>query len=343
MGGRLWTEEEISILKEKYPEQGSDIPELNRTRKAIRLKARELGLSAPRQWTEEEVAILKEKYPEQGTNIPELNRTQGAIQKKASNLGLSAPRWWTEEEVSILKEKYPKQGSDIPELDKTRQQIWSKAKSLGLSADIDRRNHITVSDPLREYLDGLLLGDGCIISRKSGSAYYTHSDKHKEYIVWLKKKLESLGLSCGKITKNPYGYPMLNSTAAVELNTIRERWYPNGEKQIPHDLVITPTILKSWYIGDGSYTKQQHGSGWQVEIACSFDREGKQRLTRQINHKTQIEAHNTKAGILIMKETHQAFFKYILSQEPEVPPGYKYKFPDKYLTEKFLTAYPLKK
>lgn len=45
MGGKKWTKEEISLLKEKYPKWGSFIPQLDRTKQAIQCKARRLGLS----------------------------------------------------------------------------------------------------------------------------------------------------------------------------------------------------------------------------------------------------------------------------------------------------------
>lgn len=333
MVGKRWTKKEVAILREKYPKQGSEIPKLDRTQGAIKKKAQSLGLSAPQYWTEEELSILKEKYPEQGSDIPELDRTRSAIKNKAQRLGLSAPykpsTRWTEKELSLLKKKYPKQGTDIPELDRTKRAIIGKAYELGIS--YDRKNHITVTNALQEYLEGLLLGDGCIASRKNGSAHYIHSDSDKEYLIWLKNKLESLGLPCSnKIYKNSptTGFPSarptsifyLDSMCTAELETIYEKWYPDGKKQIPDDLEITPTILKNWYIGDGWF------SNGRLAITCSFDREGKQRLVSQINEQTPIEAHNTKEGVQIPRISHKVFFKYILSQEQEVPPEYEYKF-----------------
>ena len=90
----LWTEEEVAILKEKYPTQGSNIPELlkARTINSIRDKAIVLNLDKVKihcSWTDEEVAILKEKYPTQGPDIPELLKTHKStknIRAKANSL-----------------------------------------------------------------------------------------------------------------------------------------------------------------------------------------------------------------------------------------------------------------
>lgn len=46
-----WTEEERKILKEKYPKQGTDIEELDRSKKAIRSKAGKLGIKYSRKKT----------------------------------------------------------------------------------------------------------------------------------------------------------------------------------------------------------------------------------------------------------------------------------------------------
>ncbi len=94
----VWTEEEIKILKKKYPIYGPKIPNLkNRTEKAIKTKAQTLGISYYKyetidfsKWTVEEEKILKEKYIFCGTEIQELlkTRTHEAIKRRARKLGL---------------------------------------------------------------------------------------------------------------------------------------------------------------------------------------------------------------------------------------------------------------
>jgi len=147
----LWSEEEIAILKEKYPTQGSDIPELRKTRTAMSImhKARFLKLSNPKSdiWSEEEIAILKEKYPIYGTKIPELHKTRPyySIINKANKLGIyynfknyrpkKAINYWTEEELNLLITNFPSKGNNIPELRKTRSlsSIDHKASRLNLT------------------------------------------------------------------------------------------------------------------------------------------------------------------------------------------------------------------
>ncbi len=141
-----WTDEEIQILKEKFPIQGANIPELLlcKTRDSIRYKARTYNLKYNSEktgkskcysnWTYEEIEILKEKFPTHGVDIPELtHKKRKAIYSKAYNLRLGYLNKWTDEEIQILKEKYPLYGPDIPELEyRKRSSICAKAEKLGL-------------------------------------------------------------------------------------------------------------------------------------------------------------------------------------------------------------------
>lgn len=277
-----------------------------------------------RRWTNKEIQILKSKYPDHGSDIPELDRTNQAIRWKASKIGLFMG--WTNEEVQLLKDKYPSQGSDIPGLSRSKQAIRAKAQKVGVRKD--RKGHIQMNDQLHEYLHGLLLGDGCITSSKGGTAFYRHTDSYREYIVWLKKRLESMGLPCGKVYKRRrknFLY-FFYSRSAEELEKLYYKWYPNGDKRIPENLEITPIILKNWFIGDGTYCKRHNT--FQLRIACLFDEKGKQRIVDQINEKTPMETHNNKQKIYFTTDSHQIFFDYVLQDDNEIPPGYGYKFPE---------------
>ena len=63
----VWTEEEVELLKEKYPcGRLQDLVELfNRPYPIIHYKARSLGLRNDRKWTVEQIELLKRIYPTQ--------------------------------------------------------------------------------------------------------------------------------------------------------------------------------------------------------------------------------------------------------------------------------------
>jgi hypothetical protein len=114
-----------------------------------------------------------------------------------------------------------------------------------------------------EVLNGELLGDGCLISRSVFSARYTHTNKHKEYLLWLKNILENEGVVfsesavCG-MDKGKYFNYGLRSRSQFELKPLFDRFYPK-EKIVPHDLELTPTSCLHWYLGDGSKPKNWKG------------------------------------------------------------------------------------
>lgn len=138
-----WNKEKLDLLREKYPTQGSEIPELlqHHSKKAIASQAMKLGVKRyGNTWPPEDDALIAEKYPTQGYNIPELlpRHTKLAISARAKDLGIrsdSVRNAWTEEEYAILRENYAQLGVNIPELLErhTRQSIQGKAGDLGLT------------------------------------------------------------------------------------------------------------------------------------------------------------------------------------------------------------------
>ena len=137
-----WTDEEIEILKEYYPTQGINIPELldrGHSESSLHQKALSLNIKFKYFWTDEDIKILKEKFPTQYSNIPELlkNWSPKQIRRKAKGLKIKFLNKleWTDEEIEILKEKFPTQKSSIPELlDKfSKSMILDKAREYNLN------------------------------------------------------------------------------------------------------------------------------------------------------------------------------------------------------------------
>lgn len=118
-----WSEDEIKILKESYPEMGSAVYKLlpNRSDTACVAMAYKLGISygPPRKcvkWTDEEIDILKANYYNLGKDVVDLlpGRTAETCQKKASALGLiDGSAFWSEAEDDIMRLYYPKEGYGV--------------------------------------------------------------------------------------------------------------------------------------------------------------------------------------------------------------------------------------
>jgi superfamily II DNA or RNA helicase len=110
--GTSWTDEEIRILKENYPEMGMDVQRLlaGRSARAVLAKVRALHLDKGRKWTREEDLFLRKNYQEYGiSKISDLmpGRTRRSIANRAKTLGLcGGSNVWTAEEDQKLNEHY---------------------------------------------------------------------------------------------------------------------------------------------------------------------------------------------------------------------------------------------
>lgn len=136
---RAWSPTEIRLLKRLHQttpyEEIADL--IGRTRNAVHMKARKLGLHKMDFWTEKEDQFLEEhhrtlSYEEIGEI---LGRSEGAVKARAITLGLDckAPRW-TEEETRSLAAYYGSTASDTMSvmLGRTRRALLQKAHREGL-------------------------------------------------------------------------------------------------------------------------------------------------------------------------------------------------------------------
>jgi len=224
-------------------------------------------------------------------------------------------------EKKYIKEEKP--GTEIAEIcDVHSTTIYNWLKKFGIPINL-RLNRIELTNDLCEFLDGLLLGDGCIYP-KGRSAIYTHTEKHKEYLEWLSSKLESLGMEEVSLRLDSRGDFRYKSRAYVDLMEVRERWYPSGSKRIPSDVKITPTTLMNWYVGDGTFYRDDYEAILGVK-----NEKCRKRLPIVKSKLEEIGIHSTvnSTGLAIYKsDSLDRFFEYIGGAER--PPCYNYKFPN---------------
>jgi len=122
-----------------------------------------------------------------------------------------------------------------------------------------------VTHELNAFIEGLMLGDASIPKRvdDSPSRYFTQGCKYKEYLEYISKRLSESNISCSPILsrwlddarcKNKgYHESFLQTHSFGTFEEFRERWYPNGKKIIPRDVVITNDLLLQLYLCDGNY------------------------------------------------------------------------------------------
>ncbi len=128
-------------------------------------------------------------------------------------------------------------------------------RSNSESNHLCRANHCNLSKKAIEWINGELLGDGCISKRRRFSAKIQYGSKYLEYIKYISNTLKSFGIKqVGKHIyiektngKKCYHY---HSKEYTELSKIYKQWYPNGKKIIPKDLKLTPLTFRQLHIGD---------------------------------------------------------------------------------------------
>jgi hypothetical protein len=109
-----------------------------------------------------------------------------------------------------------------------------------------------MTDKLREIIDGLLLGDGSLVTKKDlVSAYLMFVNKYRDVVDWINKLLFSCGVK-GFVKQIKSGYYLYESRSYREFLKEYLRWYKNGKKKIPQDIKISKLSLLLWYLGDGS-------------------------------------------------------------------------------------------
>ena len=118
-----------------------------------------------------------------------------------------------------------------------------------------------MNENLDEIITGCLLGDGCIskyINNRNSNFRYLSSQK--DHVVYIYKSIEFLFKLESNIKHRTYYDNRTNKTynsyyfttpVSEYFRNLRDIWYPYGDKIIPLDLMVTPTVLKYWYIGDG--------------------------------------------------------------------------------------------
>ncbi|KKK81369.1 hypothetical protein LCGC14_2814130, partial [marine sediment metagenome] len=102
----------------------------------------------------------------------------------------------------------------------------------------------------------------------------------------------------------------------------RTRWYPQGKKIVPKDVLLSPESVLIWYLGDGSvkkYSVTLHTNGFTQECVRFLIK----RLSL-IGIPSKMILHNQQPEIFISSSGSKLFFDYIGWESPVR--CYDYKF-----------------
>lgn len=192
-----------------------------------------------------------------------------------------------------------------------------------------------------EIIYGEILGDGCLSKKtKDRIAYYRHSSKHLQYVVWLTSVLRNLNWSKFNTIKNKkYNkvYYSINSNVHSDLNEIFDDFYFFDDKskkwikRIPKDLILTPLMLRQWFLGDGCLWQDKAKKKlWHLYIAaCGFKAEELEEIVKPqilnmgINLKVKINKYGPTLNVY--SNSFEKFYEIIGARSPVECYEYKYK------------------
>jgi hypothetical protein len=132
--------------------------------------------------------------------------------------------------------------------------IKTRSVSDGVNLYLEKNFHsdsAQIDNDLNDIILGNMIGDGCI--RKGKVRYlYCHTDKHREYLEWLKYEFKKSGI-ISTVFKG------ISSNGCLELGTRSykcfEKYYNifyNKNRIVPDNFILNPIILRQWFISDGS-------------------------------------------------------------------------------------------
>lgn len=231
-----------------------------------------------------------------------------------------------------LREKYWEEEMSLNEMAEEAGCAYNAVWRWMDKHDIERRtnaNHVEITGTLRNILDGLIAGDGSLWHEDAAS-HYSHGDSYLEHIDWLVQLLADHGLETNTrwVTDGEdWTAYHFHTRAYRELEEFNDRWYDENGKRLPPDFELSPTTLKLWYVGDGSYIPQQKNSTHNAIIYSDTFVNEKDRLERMFADKLDIDVTYMQKGIYIPAGDHKIFFDYMAESDLE-PAGYDYKFPD---------------
>jgi hypothetical protein len=177
-----------------------------------------------------------------------------------------------------------------------------------------------------EILIGSLLGDGCIIlGKNSKNAILTIRRKleDKEYLIWEYEKFRDFCSDkavfeenqLDKRTKKTYKIISFHTRSSPILAEYRKKWYPNGKKIVPRDLVLTPLILLIWFLDDGNAGKNENNVLGMKLSTNGFTKDDTQflanLLTKRYNCYFGVHKHDNSFVIQASDSATKAFISEI--------------------------------
>lgn len=111
-------------------------------------------------------------------------------------------------------------------------------------------------------------------------------------------------------------------------------WYDSGEKVWPEDMVLTPTILKHWYCGDGHYNNYNNG---RIEISMDNEYKNNKKVLSYFDN-ININLTESRFNKYKRKDGRQCCTLQFRESQSEILwecmgdpiPGFEHKWPERF-------------
>lgn len=203
-------------------------------------------------------------------------------------------------------------------------------ESLGSHAALSDCPYPELTDSQKEIVKGLMLGDGWINHHNdNGNPFFAVAMVNKEFIEWVNGQLSPLTTGVkdatgGEWSDRPY----------YKVRTIRSphfkkylRWYPESKYEL-QEVDLTPTILKMWYVSDGTLNDRPGRKPYlQISTHADIDREA--YFSSMFEPLGVAVSRDSGKEIGFTVEDTEKLFRYM----GDAPPGFDRKWPDEVMNE----------
>lgn len=147
--------------------------------------------------------------------------------------------------------------------------IRSISDSLTINNDLINIDHNVIT--------GCLLGDAWLkrfnINSNTSYPYFIKKNKYREHIEYVAKYFyESYDNYITTEIKNSSTYYIFRTHVSDTLMTIYKKWYINGTRQPPDDIILNNISVLHWFMDDGStYLRRPTSSIKQVVTTLSCE------------------------------------------------------------------------
>ena len=186
----------------------------------------------------------------------------------------------------------------------------------------------------QQMVDGMLLGDAHLQKpriKKDNSRFTTaHTEAHNSYVDATANALS--GIATG-VYDSPQ-YKQTKPTRSVQTGASpywteqRDRWYNKGVKIVPEDLILTPLVLATWYMDDGSINVT-HDKFRRISLHTQgFGSTSFWRLFYklvELGFKPTATVGDTTGMVINMGESNGDVDRFLTMVSPYVLPCFRYK------------------